>query len=422
MPLLLTSLILSTAHAVPVQTTHQGRLLDEEGVAMEGDIEITFRLVDAETGGTVVWEETSTLTLTNGFYVSMLGADEDSNPLDTDMLDQAPLWLEIQLTGEPAMFPRSPVTSAPYARIAGIAEEVAGGPVDATEVRIAGEQVIDEEGVWVGETPPVDWSDLTGIPDDLDSDSLAELTCEDDEIIRWMGAAWECSLDDDTWRSDEEIQAAVAALPLDFASDSTIGGRTPWFTDDILDVAWTDLFGVPDDFADGIDDDTNLSESDVEGYISNDPIDLASGSTIGGADVSTGAHTSSLAWAAISDVPDDFADGIDDDTNLSESTVEGYISNDPIDLASGSTIGGSSPLTGSALSTRIYINSRYYDGYGSSHSVSCDGSDLALGGGCEHTTSTSHQIVSSYPSAHGWTCSWGWTRFVKAWVTCLDVD
>ena len=40
--------------------------------------------------------------------------------------------------------------------------------------------------------------------------------------------------DTDTWRSNEEIRAAVAALPLDFAGGSTLGGRTPWFTDDVL--------------------------------------------------------------------------------------------------------------------------------------------------------------------------------------------
>ena len=77
---------------------HQGRLLDGDGTAMEGEVEVTFRLIDADTGGTIVWEETSTLTLTSGFYISMLGADEEENPLETDMLDQAPLWLELQLT------------------------------------------------------------------------------------------------------------------------------------------------------------------------------------------------------------------------------------------------------------------------------------------------------------------------------------
>ena len=77
MLLFLTSLILATAHAVPMQTMHQGRLLDGDGVAMEGEVEVTFRLIDAETGGTIVWEETSTLTLTSGFYVSVLGADEE---------------------------------------------------------------------------------------------------------------------------------------------------------------------------------------------------------------------------------------------------------------------------------------------------------------------------------------------------------
>lgn len=426
MSLLLTSLILATAHAVPVQTMHQGRLLDGDGVPMEGEIEVTFRLIDAETGGTIVWEETSTVTLTNGFYISMLGADEEENPLDTDALDQAPLWLELQLTEEPAMYPRSPITSVPYARIAGVAEEVDGGLVNASEVQVDGTVVIDEDGTWVGATPEVDWSDLSGVPlglsDGLDADSLAEIVCEDSEIMRWMGTNWTCGEDADTWRSDEEIQAAVVALPMDFAGGSTIGGRTPRYTDDVTTVGWADVTGVPEGFADGTDDNSQLTESEVVDFVTDAAIDLATGTTVGGDDIATGAHTSTLGWSDLTGVPEGFADGTDDDSQLSESQVETYITNGAISLAAGTTIGGSSPLTGGALSGRIYINSSYTASYTSLHTASCDGSDLALGGGCEHTTSTSHYLVKSYPSAGAWHCSWGSTRFVQAYVICLDVD
>ena len=124
-------LFATTAHAVPAQFTHQGRLLDADSVPLEGEATIKFRVADSEEGGTVLWEETLTLPLTGGFYAAVLGARDD-NPLDTDVLSQAPVWLELQLDGEPAMFPRSAINAVPYATMATVAEEVSGGPVDAS--------------------------------------------------------------------------------------------------------------------------------------------------------------------------------------------------------------------------------------------------------------------------------------------------
>ena len=93
-------LFATTAHAVPAQFTHQGRLLDGDGVPLEGEATITFRVTDAESGGDTLWEEAITVTLTNGFYAAVLGSDEAGNPLDTEVWGVAPVWLELQLDGE----------------------------------------------------------------------------------------------------------------------------------------------------------------------------------------------------------------------------------------------------------------------------------------------------------------------------------
>ena len=63
MRFVLTALCLftSTAHAVPAQFTHQGRLLDSEGAPLEDEATITFRVTDSETGGTALWEEDITV-------------------------------------------------------------------------------------------------------------------------------------------------------------------------------------------------------------------------------------------------------------------------------------------------------------------------------------------------------------------------
>ena len=226
----------SAAWAVPAQLTHQGRFVDADGIPLTEDSTITFRLMDSDSGGSTLWDEEQTVGLTNGFYSVVLGADEDENPLETDVLEQWPLWLEIQISGKPAMVPRLAIGSAAYARVAGIAEEVAGGPVDATEVSIDGTVVIDETGAWVGPSgeSSLGWSDITEMPSDF-SDGI----------------------DDDTQRTDEDIRAVVGAEALDMAAGTTMGGVDIATTADLSSPSWLTLADIPSDFADGIDNDTD---------------------------------------------------------------------------------------------------------------------------------------------------------------------
>jgi subtilisin-like proprotein convertase family protein len=226
----------STAWAVPAQLTHQGRFVDSDGIPLTDDTTITFRLMDSDSGGTTLWYEEQTVGLTNGFYSVVLGAEEEENPLETDVLEQWPLWLELQISGKPAMIPRLAIGSAAYARVAGIAEEVAGGPVDATEVSISGTVVIDETGAWVGpsEESSLGWSDITDIPSDF-----ADGT------------------DDNTQRSDEDIREVVAAEALDMAAGSTMDGIDIATTADLSSPSWLTLADIPSDFSDGIDNDTD---------------------------------------------------------------------------------------------------------------------------------------------------------------------
>ena len=52
-------------------------------------------------------------------------------------------------------------------------------------------------------------------------------------------------------------------------------------------------------------------------------------------------------WNALTNIPADIADG-DDDTTLTESDVEDFITNGPIDLALGATLNGQSLLAPAA--------------------------------------------------------------------------
>ena len=334
-------------HAVPAQFTHQGRLLDADGVPLGGEVSLSFRVMDSESDGTILWEDTIVVALDRGFYSAVLGVDEDTNPLDTAVLSQAPVWLELQLDGEPAMAPRSPIHAVPYATMATVAEEVSGGPVDASVIAVGGTTVINDAGEWVGAPATVSWGDLDGVPagfadgidDDtntdaladlaescadggvpvwdavvgtwacgMDSDTLATLGCTDGQLIRWSSesTAFVCADDLDAILTEAEVDAMVADNGYALASDA--------FSRSFLDLtdvpAWSflDLTDVPSDLMDG-DDNTQLTEPEVDAMVADNGYalltELFSGSFLDLTDVP--------AWSFLdlTDVPSDLMDGDD---------------------------------------------------------------------------------------------------------------
>jgi len=408
-----------SALAVPGQFNHQGRLLGEGDEPLTGERMITFRLMDAAEAGEPVWEEEIEVALTQGFYSVVLGADEADNPLDVEVLAMEPIWLEVQIDGESPMSPRSAVGSVPYASMAGEAESVNGGTVDATNVAISGSPVIDSEGQWVGPTPAVTWDDisgkpdgfgdgvdtvlsasevldyvdgsvidlgagstmgglplattddlvmptwdsLAGVPDDfrdgVDNDALASLgiSCSDGDVPHWSDAAldWVCSEDVDTVLSADEVVGYITDGPIDLHAGSTLGGESISTGAHTSSLAWDSITGIPEGIADGVDDDTQLSVSEVIAYIVEAAIDLAEGTTVGGETISTGEHTSSLAWSSLTGIPDGFADGVDDDTTLEREDVIGMVSEEAVDFAPGTTLGGVEIATGSGVPSGLIV-------------------------------------------------------------------
>ena len=256
-------LISAVAQAVPGQFTHQGRLLDAEGVPLEGERALTFRIMDTETAGAVLWEETVAVSISNGFYSAVLGTDEVGNPLDDDVLNQAPVWLELQIEGESAMVPRSPINAVPYATMATVAETLSGGSVNATEIAVDSVPVINADGEWVGPRLPVRWSEIDdmpedfadGVDDDSDTDSFAALgmSCLDGDIPIWDGVmgSWACGVD--AVLTTDEVDAIVA-------------GHGYARTDDLFSGSFSALTDVPDGLSDG-DDDTQLTETEVDAMV-----------------------------------------------------------------------------------------------------------------------------------------------------------
>jgi subtilisin-like proprotein convertase family protein len=333
MTALLTALLLGgNAHALPAQFNHQGRLLDSDGGALEGDATITFRVTNAESGGDTLWEETLTVPLNSGFYSAILGADEEDNPLDIEVLSQAPVWLELQLDGEGAMFPRSPINAVPYATMATVAEEVSGGPVDASQIAVDGTPVVNELGEWVGPAPTVSWSAIEGIPEDFadgvdddtisDTDSFAVLgtSCLDGDIPVWDSVVedWTCDIDQDTlaglgcldgqlihWNSDSVgwICADDAdTLLTEDEVDAMVADNGYALTTDVFSGSFSDLSGVPAGLEDG-DDNTQLTEDQVDDYVFDNGYAMAS-------------EIYSGSFLDLVDVPAGLDDGDDDNDTL----------------------------------------------------------------------------------------------------------
>ena len=165
---LLCLLLAQDAFAVPLQMNHQGRLLDNDGNGLTGSHELIFRIFDDPENATRwTFTETQTVNFINGYYSVLLGADEENNALDDSVFANYPLYLELKVDGE-NLEPRHPMTSVPYAQIAGVAESVDGGTVNASEINVGGQAVINADGQWVGEAPTVDFMNLQNRPQGLD--------------------------------------------------------------------------------------------------------------------------------------------------------------------------------------------------------------------------------------------------------------
>jgi hypothetical protein len=110
------------AFAVPPFINYQGIITDKttgDPITSSG-LTMRFRIYDAETDGTMLWEEPRTLPVENGIYNVALGA---VTPFTTDLFSYDERWLEVEVASE-VLTPRQKLTSVAYAMKAGKAESV----------------------------------------------------------------------------------------------------------------------------------------------------------------------------------------------------------------------------------------------------------------------------------------------------------
>ena len=240
--LLLTTLFIVTAStvafAVPAKLAQQGRLLDAGGDPISGTNTLIFSIYDAATGGSQIWHEERSVDFEDGYYSVVLG---EQMPVDDLLFADGAVWLELTVGGV-VLSPRQEIVSVPWALRATSAENVDGGAVDATEISVSGISVVDSTGSWVGPTPNVSWNDLSNIPADL---------------------------------ADGDQDTVTTTLP------------------------WSSISDVPADLADGDHDtDTQLSDVQVHSYVTNAPLDLHQGTTLGGQQIAVDTDTLSALQCA----------------------------------------------------------------------------------------------------------------------------
>ena len=113
--ILLTALLLILAAQIgsgqiPQTISYQGVLTDASGALVtDGNYYTTFKFYDAAGGGSPIWTESQSVTVTKGIFNVVLGS---VNPLALSF--DAPYWLGITVGSGAELTPRVRLTSAPY--------------------------------------------------------------------------------------------------------------------------------------------------------------------------------------------------------------------------------------------------------------------------------------------------------------------
>jgi hypothetical protein len=132
--------------------SYQGSLTDSGGEPVSGAFQIAFTLYDAAVAGSLLWTETQSVTVTNGAFDVVFGAD-GGNALDPTAFEN-PVFLGVRVVdgpgvpggGDPEMTPRQALAAVGYA-------------IRAKTVEV---------------------------------DTLNALSCAAGEVAEWDGAAWVC--------------------------------------------------------------------------------------------------------------------------------------------------------------------------------------------------------------------------------------
>ena len=107
--LIIILIVFEMVAAIPKIMTYQGVMTDANGVAIQGQKRVTFRLYDTESEGSPIWMETLNVQFSSGYFSTTLGSE---TPLDLPFDNR--YWISFQVEGDTEMVPRQTLTSVPY--------------------------------------------------------------------------------------------------------------------------------------------------------------------------------------------------------------------------------------------------------------------------------------------------------------------
>jgi hypothetical protein len=97
---------------IPRTLSYQGVLTDSLGNPKpDGTYSFTFRLYESAEGGSPIWTELKTLSVTRGLFSTILG---DQVIIGASITFSRPYWLGIQVPGSPELSPRMALTASAY--------------------------------------------------------------------------------------------------------------------------------------------------------------------------------------------------------------------------------------------------------------------------------------------------------------------
>jgi len=119
------TLLLSVGYAqIPHKMNYQGYLTNAAGVPINGTLQMVFSIYNVSSGGTPLWTETHSVTVSQGVYSVILGEGTIPNPINLPF--NTPYYLGVQVGADPEMLPRKVLTSVGYAFRALTVESIGG--------------------------------------------------------------------------------------------------------------------------------------------------------------------------------------------------------------------------------------------------------------------------------------------------------
>ena len=111
---LLLTLLSSVGYAqIPQKMNYQGYLTNAAGVPINGTLQMVFSIYNVSSGGSPLWTETHSVTVSQGIYSVILGEGSTPNPINLPF--DTTYYLGVQVGADPEMTPRKILTSVGYA-------------------------------------------------------------------------------------------------------------------------------------------------------------------------------------------------------------------------------------------------------------------------------------------------------------------